>query len=78
MKHIVIVHSLKTVKIFPIQRLLFGIIIDIIIVKQTKLERKIRMNKIESVKKGNLSRYDISFFVILFTLISMLVLGFIV
>jgi hypothetical protein len=78
MKHIVIVHSLKTVKIFPIQRLLFGIIIDIIIVKQTKLERKIRMNKIESVKKGNLSRYDISIFVILFTLISMLVLGFIV
>jgi hypothetical protein len=78
MKHNIIINSLKTVIQAPIQRFLFGIIIDVIIVKQTKLERNIKMNTIESVKKGNMSRYDISFFVILFTLISMLILGFIV
>jgi hypothetical protein len=36
------------------------------------------MKAIESTSKGNLSRFDISFFVILFTLVAMLVVGFIV
>jgi len=78
MKHIITVKYLKTDNIDSIQRILFGIIIDIILVKQTKLERNIKMNTIESSNKGNMSRYDISFFVILFTLVTMLVLGFIV
>ncbi len=36
------------------------------------------MNTIETTKKGNLSRVDISFFLILFTLVAVLVVGFIV
>jgi hypothetical protein len=36
------------------------------------------MNAIDSAKKGTLSRFDISFFVILFTLVLMLVVGFII
>jgi len=36
------------------------------------------MNAIESTKKASLSRFDVSFFVILFTLVAMLVAGFII